>query len=179
MKMKIKILIPICISLLFFSSVLSARGQQNKAMAPGNRMQAMLELTDEQADKIETIHLKASKSTIPIMSQMKVKQAELDQLMLADKPNRNTIIKKVQELEALKSELKVMNTLKRLDVRDLLTEEQRVKFDQMHLSRGFGHHNMGRPMHQGMRPQGGQHRKPGMGRPRQFNRFDDQIEDEG
>lgn len=173
--MKKKTLISIFMLLLFCSSIVTARSHSH-GMRSGERMMAMLELSDEQAEKIEAIHLKASKSTLPLMSKMKIKEAELDELMVAEKPNRNAIIKKIQELESLKSEFKILNTLKRLDVRDLLTEEQRIKFDHMRMSRGPGRPGMER--HMGHTPglQGRQSRKPGTSKFHPFNRIEEEIE---
>ena len=101
-------------------------------------------------------------------------KAELDQLMITEKINRNQIIKKVEEISELTSELMVMRTLKRLDVRDVLTEDQRVKFDQMHLKRQRPHRQCN--MRTGMMRQRGQ--RPGCmtGQLRPFFDIEEDIE---
>ncbi len=146
---------------LMLSTTVSARGPQYSGNRK-ERLQQRLDLSEAQWEKIDSIHLKVSKSTLPVLSKIKVMKAELDQLMTAENTNRNQIIKKIEEISNLKSDLVVMRSLRRQDVRDVLTEDQRIKFDQMHLKRQRP--RMGHPGRTGMMQHSCQRPRRMMGR---------------
>ena len=73
-----------------------------------------------------------------------MKQAELDKLLLADKPDKKAIYKKIDEIEAVKTQIKKMKVSHKLEVRALLTPDQRVAFDKQHSKCGKRFDKMGK-----------------------------------
>lgn len=89
------------------------------------------QFTEEQQKKIDELKLALEKELLPIEASLKVKEAELQQLMIADKPAKAAIEKKIDEIGALKTQIHKARVNNRLAVREILTPEQRVKFDKM------------------------------------------------
>jgi len=128
-----------------------------------------LDLTEEQQVQIEQINTDAMKAHLPIRSKLQTLNAELDEILIADNPNRGAINRKIDEMSSLRTEMQKDRIDTRLKIRELLTEEQRVKFDAIRMH-GPGKRMMrhfGRGLRGGMR--GG---RPGMGRP-MMGRFGD------
>ena len=115
------------------------------------RMAERMELTEEQQESFKKIMTETQEKILPLMSDLKIKKAELDKLLIADKPSQNSINKKIDEISELKNTMQKIRIASRLDIRKQLTDEQRVKFDSMKMrrrgfvKRGFGMHGrMGR-----------------------------------
>ncbi len=92
---------------------------------------ASLQLTEEQQKKIDELKLALDKELLPLKADLKVKKAELEKLLLAEKPSKTTVEKKIDEIGALRIQIHKALVNHRLAVRELLTPEQRVKFDRM------------------------------------------------
>jgi Spy/CpxP family protein refolding chaperone len=90
------------------------------------------DLTEEQQAQIEKSKLNLDKEILPLSADLNVKQAELDKLLLADKPDKKAVYKKIDEIEAVKTQIKKMKVGHKLEVRALLTPDQRVAFDKQH-----------------------------------------------
>jgi Spy/CpxP family protein refolding chaperone len=110
------------------------------------------DLTEEQQTQIEKSKLNLDKAILPLNAELDVMKAELDQLFLTDKPDKKAIYKKIDEIEAVKTRIKKLKVDHRLEVRALLTPDQRVAFDKQHSKCGMRFEGMGRPhMGEGMR----------------------------
>lgn len=127
-----------------------------------------LDLTQEQQTQIEQITTDAMKTHLPVRSKLQTLKAELDELLIADSPNRGAINRKIDEMSSLRTEMQKDRIDTRLKIRELLTDEQRVKFDTMRM-RGPGK----RMMRHSSRGRRGEIRggRPGMGR--HMGRFGD------
>jgi Spy/CpxP family protein refolding chaperone len=106
--------------------------------APAPKGPCGLDLTDEQRKKIDAMDLETEKALLPLRGQIEVRNAELKQLMLADKPDAAAVEKKIDEIGGLKMQIEKKRVLQQLAVRGLLTPEQRVDFDRKMLSRRHG-----------------------------------------
>jgi Spy/CpxP family protein refolding chaperone len=90
------------------------------------------DLTKEQKDKLRAIKLDYLKKKMPLKAKMKAIKTDLALLMIADAPDMKAIDKKIDEMLAVKKELKKLKVMHKINVRKELTPEQRVKFD-MHV----------------------------------------------
>ena len=99
-------------------------------------------LTDSQKKQAVTMHLNLKKSMSILKAQKKLKKVELINLVIKDDPDTNTIYDKINEIIDLKREMMRINYDHILEMRGMLTSEQRLSFDMEHLSqagKGKGH----------------------------------------
>jgi Spy/CpxP family protein refolding chaperone len=109
-------------------------------------MDEWLDLSDDQETQIEKLHLDLQKEILPVRNKIREKDAQLSTAM-TEGTNQAKLDQLVEEIGSLRTEMqkKRMNT--HLKVRELLNEDQKVKFD-IHFANRFGR---GGPM---MGPQG-------------------------
>lgn len=98
----------------------------------------MDDLTPDQQKKIETIKAESDKKVVQYRADLKIKNAELDKLMVAENPAKKDIDSKIDEISVLKSNIQKENVNRRLLIRNELTPEQKVKFDAMHAAKTDG-----------------------------------------
>jgi len=115
-------------------------GMQHKAPGmPGSKMECMLpDLTDAQKEKIEALRTQHMKDAMVLRNQIAEKRAKLNTLRIADKPNTNEINKIIDEIGSLRTKMMKMGESHRQKVRALLTDEQKVMFDRMHMRKDSG-----------------------------------------
>jgi len=106
--------------------------------APCEKGPCGLKLTEEQQKKMDVLEMETEKALLSVRAQIGVKDAELKQLMLADKADPTAVEKKVEEIGALRTQMEKKRVLQRIAVRGLLTPEQRVDFDRQTLRHGHG-----------------------------------------
>lgn len=100
-------------------------GQQNQDRTPYK----FLELTADQQTQVEAIMTNFQESSKMKKLDAKEKEIQLEKLMVADKPDEKAIMAKVDEIMALRTDLRKEAIKNKLEVRALLTPEQRAKFD--------------------------------------------------
>jgi Spy/CpxP family protein refolding chaperone len=86
-------------------------------------------LTDEQMQKIEALRIEFLNETNSLKSDLKIKEAELHKLQIADNPDMTAISKKIDEIGSLRTQIQKKKAENHQKVRALLTKEQRVYFD--------------------------------------------------
>lgn len=94
-----------------------------------DRMAAQLELTDDQKTKIDALQTPHLKKMTTYRNQLDEKQAQLKTLTMADKPDSKKINTLVDEIGGIKASQQKDQIAHRLSIRELLNEDQRVKFD--------------------------------------------------
>jgi len=109
-------------------------------------------LTAEQKEQIKKIRLETQKAMLPLQSQIEVKAAELKSLLVSDNPAAGAVNAKLDEIGSLRTQVQKKRVAQELEIRKLLTPEQRVSFDQR-LLKGFD--RMGDGMRKGMGMGGG------------------------
>jgi Spy/CpxP family protein refolding chaperone len=118
------------------------KGNHNGAMAA-------LKLTPDQKQKLETMKDAAMKQAEPLRKEMQTKMSEMKGLWLADKPDRDAIVRKQAEMDSTKQKLRTIWTDFHLQMHDVLTPEQRMKwadhFGSM-MAKGHGMHGNGMGM---------------------------------
>lgn len=110
------------------------RGPQNNMQMhpPRQEMAKALNLTDEQKASFKKIMLAMHKEILPVRNEIGEAEAHQKTLLSADKPDMNAINKNIEKIGALRVEMAKIATKHRLEMRALLTDEQRMKFDDWH-----------------------------------------------
>ena len=122
-------------ALIFSLSILSAQPRNGKGdfRSQGQnfegRSQMALNLTDEQEEAIKESRLQHAKKTLKIKNELGVLAAERRGLSTGDNQDLNDIDKNIDKMQELRSGLMKMNARHRLEVRDVLTDEQKIMFD--------------------------------------------------
>jgi Spy/CpxP family protein refolding chaperone len=94
------------------------------------------DLTEDQQKQIDKLKLDLEKAVLPLETQLGVKAAELKALVVADNPNAGAVNAKLDDIGALRTQIHKKRVANRLEVRKLLTPEQRVAFDRRALEFG-------------------------------------------
>jgi Spy/CpxP family protein refolding chaperone len=112
------------------------RGERGRGGMEGPRLMAMLEndrvksalgLTDEQSSKLRQIVVEGRKSAIQTRADMQVRNIELRELLRADQPNRDAVLRKVQEVSELRGQMMRQRVESLLAAKSVLTAEQQQK----------------------------------------------------
>ena len=107
---------------------------QAKQGTQHQRMMGMLNLTDDQQEQIQTIHLNGQKAMLPMRTQIQEKNAQLLTLTLSDDYDEADAKNLINEIADLHTAMLTMRISHQQQIRNLLTDEQRVKFDTFHLN---------------------------------------------
>ena len=160
---KLKYIIPVLIAVpLLWAAVSSyADGHRDR----GHRMLGGLDLSQEQREQIEDIHHQAAKKLVQQQADIRLAQLDLKELMGADEPQREKIHAQLAMIADLQVAMRIVQADQQLDLRQLLTPEQRREMaERDHMRRGpdrewrwGGRDRHDRGGHWG----GGRHRGPG------------------
>jgi Spy/CpxP family protein refolding chaperone len=90
-------------------------------------------LTDAQKKQMEEIDQTVEKALIPLKAQVELKHAELNALLVAEKTDKAAIDKKIEEIGAIRVQIQKKRIGGRLEIRAILTPEQRIGFDKQSL----------------------------------------------
>lgn len=126
------------------SCSLSASGQKKQEdkekgtteVAAPKKSKDGMNLSDEQKQKMKDIRFKTEKEVLPLKNQLAEKKARLKTLTTVDKPDMNEINKTIDEMSALRSQIEKKRVASKMEVRSLLTDEQRLLFDMKGDMRG-------------------------------------------
>jgi Spy/CpxP family protein refolding chaperone len=111
-----------------------AWGRQEQGMGP--RLLAMLEndrvrtelgITDQQAERLRQIAVDTEKFTVKTRAEIAVRNMELRELLRADKPEREAVMNKVQEISDLRGQIMKQHIESLLATKTVLTPEQQRK----------------------------------------------------
>ncbi|OGU26030.1 MAG: hypothetical protein A2X66_02710 [Ignavibacteria bacterium GWA2_54_16] len=142
---------------LFLASTLTAQDEQAKAKQPNPQMRGMGgmgmmmhrqqgqpgaamglgALTAEQQGKMQDLRLAHQKEMLPLHTQLQKLQADLKLEITADKVNESKLKSMQGEISKLTSDLAGKRFAHMRSVRDILTPEQKKKFDERILSGGM------------------------------------------
>jgi len=104
------------------------RGYEYHAMNPNRNDQ--LDLTDEQKGKIDEIKLATSKKSIQRQNKINELEAQLRTSITQDIVDKNKVNTLIDEIGKLKAENRKDRMDDHLKIRELLTDKQKVIFDQ-------------------------------------------------
>lgn len=102
------------------------------------RMINMLDLSDEQLEEIQAIHLNGQKEMLTLRTTLQQKRAELRTLTIGDNYDKGKVAQLAEEIGDLHTQMLTKRTTHQQQIKEILTEEQRIKFDTFHMN------NMGR-----------------------------------
>lgn len=93
------------------------------------------DLSKEQEAKIKELHKNHLKLMLPMKNELNEKEAKLNSLNSAEKPDMKAINALIDEITLLKGKMMKAKNQFMQDVRALLTEDQRLAFDMQHNKR--------------------------------------------
>jgi Spy/CpxP family protein refolding chaperone len=143
--MKRNILFVLTFVLLLSIQLVFAQRGDEEGPPYGDRAGKMLNLSDEQKSKIEDLRLTFQKQKLPLQSKIQELRNDLKLELTKDNYDEKKVDQTLDQIGALKKEMYKKRINHMRSVRNLLTDEQKKKFD-MHIlsSRGF---TDGPPMH--------------------------------
>lgn len=132
----------IALLMLAGSNMYAQRGRnysnQSEGFNQNQICQRIPDLTEDQQTKIEAHRLKHMKEINDFRNQKNELQAKKHTLMTSDNVTMNEINSVIDKLTSLQNKMMKSSAKHRRDIRDLLTEDQKVYFDSMPM-RGRGH----------------------------------------
>ncbi|MDP6126262.1 MAG: Spy/CpxP family protein refolding chaperone [Candidatus Latescibacteria bacterium] len=121
------------------------RGGRHQGMKPGGdgpprreRMMADLNLTNEQYSQMRAIKLAQRKSSIEQRSQAELKAVELHELLVTGDPDMGRVESKLREIADVRVGMRMAQIRAHQQIRSLLTDEQKAKFDRFKPHMGMG-----------------------------------------
>lgn len=93
------------------------------------RMITLLNLSDEQKAKVQEIHLNGQKGMIILRNKIQEKNAQLRTLRMSDDYDEAAVNALIQEIGEFRTAMMTMRTAHQQQIRDLLNDDQRLKFD--------------------------------------------------
>lgn len=106
-------------------------GQQGQMRRGPQTMLAKLDLSEDQKEKIKGIMLEGKQESLPLENQLREKRARLRTLSSGDTYDVAALNKVVDEMSALQASIKKIHIAKKGEIRALLNDEQKIKFDTM------------------------------------------------
>jgi len=88
-----------------------------------------LDLTEEQKAQIKDIHLSHMKDVQPIKDEVKINRVKVDVLLKRDDPDMKEIVSLVEANGKLLTQIQVKSIEQKINVRSLLTDEQKIIYD--------------------------------------------------
>jgi Spy/CpxP family protein refolding chaperone len=126
---------------------------QQKRTGDGPRyMMRMLELTESQESQVLNLKLEHEKQILPLRSELKALRMQMKLELTAEKFSQSKVSKLMDQMASLQKEIHMKRVTHQRAVRDILTEEQKKKFDLHILSRGGRGEGHSKQEHRGQRP---------------------------
>ncbi len=97
------------------------------------------DLTDKQKEEIKALRIANMKEIRSLKDQMGIKRAELKALQDAENADLNAINHKIEEKAAIRTQIEKKSAAHRQAVRALLTDDQRIIYDQKTSHKGTAH----------------------------------------
>lgn len=161
MTMKTHKILIIMAGLLFLSvSAIAQPAQrpQRQRFAQGIRMAKMLNLTQDQVNKLSDMRLAMQKEMLPLRNQMITLRGDLKLELVADNFNQRKVNKLVDQISDVRKQMNLKRISHMRDVRSILTPDQQKTFDLMIMQNKRGRFMQGRGMRgagmRGNRPRG-------------------------
>jgi len=108
------------------------------ALLDSDRFRSYLGLEGSQVDRLRQIALETEKANVKIRAEIEVRSIELREALRADKPDRDEILKKVQEISDLRGGMMKQLVEAILAAKSVLTPEQQRKVMFIIENRGEG-----------------------------------------
>lgn len=125
--------------------------QQKRCDQRGNYYLTYLELDENQKTQAETFYTEMQKTVNTLNLDRKEKELELKKLMIADNVEEQVVFSKVEEISQLQAEIRKARMKNKIQLRSILTANQKVLFDSKEIGRMSGKRNGGRSDKSGRR----------------------------
>ena len=112
-------------------------------------MKEKLKLTDTQSEAVEELHFSHKREMIDLKADIERKKLDMKELMSKGNYTRDDYLVKVKAMSDAKEKMALAKANHRMDVYDLLTEEQRKTFNEMKVRMG-NNRPMGRMRYRNM-----------------------------
>ena len=103
-----------------------------------DRMAQKLELSEDQKTQFEQAKISNYKVTKPLRNQLAEKKAALKTLTTAEKVNQGQVNQTIDEIGDLQTAMLKAKVNHQIAMRAMLTDKQKMLFDQMHTRKGQG-----------------------------------------
>ncbi len=148
-----KLTLIIAIAVFAAGTAVSQTAEEDAALFPRQRMLYRMDgmagarmsgglmipdLSDEQAEQIQALHIEHLAAMKPVNEQIAEKRLKLRHASTAGKVNQSELDNMIDEIGTLRVKAEKMRSAHRQEVRKLLTEEQRIMFDSRGRSMGVG-----------------------------------------
>ena len=121
-----------CIMTIFLMNISLSLSAQEKRFASDNSFELrdgfiknISNLTDEKTKSIKELLAQNKKDLEPLKKQLSEKEEALRKLVIAEKPDKPAIEKLIDEIGVLRAQIMKKNISFKMDVRGLLTDEQK------------------------------------------------------
>jgi hypothetical protein len=88
-------------------------------------------ITKEQTEKIDHLNLEADKKILPIRAEIRLKEAQLETLAIADAPSLKEMDALIDAISGLQGKIMKIHNATRQEIRKLFDDDQRTAFDMM------------------------------------------------
>jgi Spy/CpxP family protein refolding chaperone len=88
----------------------------------------MAELTEEQDSQISVLKTAHLKDVQPLKGEININEAKIDALIIQDDPDVKALLSLIEENGRLRTEIRKKKVMHQLEIRKLLTDEQKVAF---------------------------------------------------
>ena len=122
------------IIIVLFSTQFGYSQMERTGMHQGNHYKMMkekLNLTDTQNEAVEELHFSHKREMIDLKADIEKKNLDRQELFTKGNYTRDDYLNKVKAISDAKEKMALAKANHRMDVYDLLTEEQRKTFDEM------------------------------------------------
>ena len=140
------LLIALLISGNVFSQGFPGGDRGKNEMRSRDRIKEKLNLSDEQVDKIEALQLSHRKEMINLKADVELKEVELDELKSTINFSRDAYLNKVKEIIATKDKIAIAQANHRMDIYQLLDDNQKKEWNKMSRMMHDRKHQMMRKM---------------------------------
>jgi len=120
--------------IVLFSTQFGYSQMERTGMHQGNHYKMMkekLNLTDTQNEAVEELHFSHKREMIDLKADIEKKNLDRQELFTKGNYTRDDYLNKVKAISDAKEKMALAKANHRMDVYDLLTEEQRKIFDEM------------------------------------------------
>ena len=127
-----KLLVAIIFILGLSLSVMAQPNQRRQIPYQSMRAKSplqFLDLSEEQKDQIKEIHLAHMKGVQPNKDEVKINRAKINAHLNNDDPDMKEIVSLVEANGKLLTQIQVKSIEKKISVRSLLTDEQKIIYD--------------------------------------------------
>ncbi len=108
------------------------------------RLKDVLNLTDEQSQKLESLKLEHQKKNLPLQNELNEKEARMQTLETAENVDMKAINSLIDDMGVVKTKIAKERAAHHQEIRKILTPEQRIQFDLMGHQRKIGKEKRGK-----------------------------------